>query len=130
MEFQNEGRELMAYRNILSNEYDRLVRAIVVDNPLLIAKTLPVFSLNVDTRVRSIMAKFSGNAKGYKIEDDGVLVGYYVVDFDAGGIPFMADYMLRKAYSSPEKISIISEQIQVWVQKEFPIALSHLVLFP
>jgi hypothetical protein len=100
----------MAYKNIFTQDVQRVIRTIVVDN------AVPgTYGLVID-RIVSTLMEYSGD-KFYKIENDGVLYGYYSIDVTDGS-PRLADYGIRKIFKETSIEKEVENQINLWVQQE------------
>lgn len=106
----------MALRNIFHSDYPRLVRAMVVDNCA--ANT---YGVAIDATVDFIIDTLSGKARGYKIEENGAMYGYYIIDYTPQGIPYVATFSLRKIFLNSPTYYLIIQQLQVWSALEYPI---------
>jgi hypothetical protein len=100
----------MAYKHIFTQDAERIIRAIVVDNA-----GLGEVGSAIDRVVATLMG-YNGD-KFYKIENDGVLYGYYSIAI-MDGSPRLADYGMRKIFKGTTIETEIENQINIWVQAE------------
>lgn len=105
----------MNLRNIYTDDM-RVLRAVHIEaaKPGTSDKS---FGAEIEEQIQLILSKFSSNAKGYKVEDGGVLVGYYIVDYRPDGMPYVPVFAVRTAYEGSKQI--ISEQILQWSAQEY-----------
>lgn len=106
----------MALRNIFHSDYPRLVRAMVVDNA-----NANTYGGVIDNRVEAVLAPLTAKARGYKIEETGAMYGYYIIDYTVQGIPFVANFALRKLFINTAVYNNVVQQLQIWSAQEYPI---------
>lgn len=109
----------MALRNVFHSDFQRLVRAMVVDNA-----SANTYGVVIDNRVNVIISPLSTRARGYKIEESGVMYGYYIIDYTTQGIPYVANFALRKVFINTAIYNNIVQQLQIWSSQEYPILIS------
>ena len=110
----------MNLKNIYTSNYQQVVRAIFIDNPISGRNDSISFGHFIDQKISASTALLTVNAQGYKIEDDGVLAGYYVVDYTVQGFPYLALWGVRAVYGETERTNIF-QTIQQWLTQEYGI---------
>lgn len=90
----------------------------VVDNA-----SANVLGIAIDGQVQAILAPLSAKARGYKIEEAGAMYGYYIIDYTAQGIPFVAHFATRKIFINTSTYNSIVQQAQAWSAQEYPILI-------
>ena len=110
----------MVLKNIFVNDIKRWYRALVVANAPAPVNGFATYGHQIDSNVKLITDSLSEDAKGYKIEDRGVLVGVYIVDY-LNGVQYLRAQLLRPVYTINEMIAINS-QVNQWVQQDYLLA--------
>lgn len=108
-------------KNIYTEDFRRIIRAIYLDDVTSFNDSAVSHGHHIDQQIETILATLTEGAKGYKIEDDGVLVGYYIVDFTTQGMPFSPVFAVRKRFKTTSNLANTVQQIQQWVALEYPI---------
>lgn len=112
----------MSIKKIYSGMIHRFVRAVVIDNRDTAAGTFSSFGHALEQKVQDIMASVTERSVGYVLEDRGVFVGYYLVDFTSQGFPFVAKLAVRKVFQS--SFNTIASTVQSWSAQEYPLRVS------
>lgn len=105
----------MALKKILLTELERWYKAMVIISTPVPVSSNETYGHQIDKAVSDFLSTITANAKGYKIEDDGALVGVYVVDYDSGGMQYLKSQILRPVFTNSE-ITAINTQVNNWVQ--------------
>lgn len=110
----------MELKRYIRVKFSQLLYTLVVDNKPDPDPSFHTYGHQIDDIVHNMLMPLTADAIGYKIEDNGVLVGLYVVDFDNAKNPFVAIKVIRKVYTDADNL-IINNQIDQWLQKEYPL---------
>lgn len=89
----------MIYRITYSDDYKRVIPAVIIDGRGLSAATATLSGYEMKAYTDAKVNKVTPNTIPYKIEtDNGNLAGYFILMIDYNGIPVLVDYLFRPAF--------------------------------
>lgn len=103
----------MALKNIYTKDASRVIRMIAVDN------MTGASALSIDKKVKEVLSFFQKGSRAYIVENDGAIVGYYVVRF-TNGLPVYELVAARKSALKQIGEKQLNQQVEQWTRKEFP----------
>lgn len=113
----------MAFKKVYTGDFSRVYRAMLIDSRVVpFTSNGLAYGYQIEQYLSARLSILSANARGYKIEDNGTLVGCYAVDYSATGAPFVAIILTRKVFTVSQKQALVLQADQ-WTASEPPLVV-------